>query len=41
MKELSSRFPAGAVFILCHPNCICSFSIWRPGQDVEFDCIGS
>ena len=30
-----------AVLILCRLNCMCSFPVWCPGQDVEFDCIGS
>ena len=25
----------------CRLSCTCSFPIWRLGQEVEFDCIGS
>ena len=35
-KELSSWLSALAVLILCSLNCLCSFPIWCPGQDVDF-----
>ena len=36
-KDLSSWLSACAVW---HRNCLCSFSVWCRGQNVEFDCIG-
>ena len=40
-KELSPWLFACAVFILVRLNGRCPFPVWRLGQDVEFDCIGS
>ena len=40
---LGKSWPLGfplVCFCLCHFNCLCSFSVWFFGQDVEFDCIG-
>ena len=36
-KELSSWLSACAFVTVCRLNCLYSFPVWCPGQDVEFD----
>ena len=35
-KEVSPWLSVRVVFILCRLNCMCSFPVRCPGQDVEF-----